>query len=790
MLRLRSVAKSVAFALAATTALAAQAQQATTRAWVVEFVEPGLLENHGQMQGFAATAPTQGKKLDSRSAAAVAYQDHLRALKDARLSAMEGEIGHALKPRHHYRALRHGLLVDLTDAEAAQLRSIDGVASVTPEPVYEIDTERGPTFIGATTIWNGTNVPNSLPHQGEGLIVGSIDTGINTDHAAFAEVGPADGYVFTNPRGNGNFIGHCIGSPDAGSAPNAPVQCNNKLIGAWMFANPASDTDGPEDNNGHGTHTASTAAGNVQSGPYWDGASQSAINPGQISGVAPHANVISYDVCESNTCSATTAGIDQAILDGVDVINFSISGGTSPWTDNDRNFLTAVSTGIYVAASAGNTRDNNPLPEGDVNHLGPWVMTVANSSHDRNSIAMLTGMSGGTSAPADMTGASLTTGLPAAPVVYAGNFSNGDPDPEQCLNPFPANTWSNGEIVLCDRGTIARVLKGVNAAAGGAAGLILANITGGTDSVVGDFHVIPGIHVNIADGNMLRTWLGSGSGHSASIIGPAGGSNPAVADIINGSSLRGPNRTFDVTKPDITGPGTSIIAAFTNDPNTPAGSDEIGFLTGTSMSSPHLAGSGALVMQVHPDWTISEVKSAIQLTAVQTTRMEDGVTPSTPDVVGNGRVDLTKAALSGLVMDESIANYIAANPAAGGDPASLNVPSMRSTNCSAGCSWSRTVRNTLDTATSWNANGSGSGFTVSVTPSNFSLLPGDVLFTDGSETGAGPVSSFQTLSISAAGVSSGDSMAFGDVTLTESGGLAPNAFLTVAVSESLPPPPP
>lgn len=790
MLRLRSVVKSVALALLVSSAASVHAQQ-SSRAWVVEFTEPGLLENRGQMQGFKATAPAFGEKLDSRSPASQTYIAFLSSLKDVRLGEMQSLLGRALKPRHHYRAIRHGLLLDLSDAEATALRSVEGVASVTPEPVYEIDTDRGPTFIGATTIWDGSNVPNGLPHQGEGLIIGSIDTGVNSDHPAFAEVGPIDGYVHQNPFGDGNFVGHCVGSPDAGSAPNAPITCNNKLIGAWMFANAGADADGPEDNNGHGTHTASTAAGNIQNGPFWDGGTQSAIDPGQISGVAPHANVISYDVCESNTCSATTAGIDQAILDGVDAINFSISGGNSPWVDNDRNFLTAVSTGIYVAASAGNTRQDNPTPEGDVNHLGPWVMTVANSSHDRNSVAMLTNMSGGTSAPADMTGSSLTGSLANSPVVYAGDFSNGDPDPEQCLNPFPAGTWTNDEIVLCDRGQIARVLKGVHAAAGGAGGLILANVDGGADSVVGDFHVVPGIHVDAPDGNMLRAWLASGSGHTAAIMGPAGsGGNPAVADIINGSSLRGPNLSFDVTKPDITGPGTSVMAAFANDANTPAGSSEVSFLSGTSMSSPHLAGSGALVMQVHPDWTISEVKSAIQLTAVQTTRLEDGVTLASADVVGNGRAELTRAALSGLVMDETIANYLAANPATGGDPATLNIPSMRSTSCSPTCSWTRTVRNTLDTGSEWNVAGNGNGFTVNVTPTNFSLLPGDVLFSDGSEVGAAAVSSFQTLTITADGVGSGDTMAFGDVVLTEATAQAPNALLTVAVSETLPPPPP
>ena len=129
------------------------------------------------------------------------------------------------------------------------------------------------------------------------------------------------------------------------------MQCNNKLIGAWAFT-AASDTGAPEDTNGHGSHTASTAGGNIADGPFFDIGSTTIIGVPLLAGVAPHANVIAYDVCETNTCSATSAGIDRAIMDGVDVINFSISGGNAPWADNDRAFLDAVNAGIFVAASS------------------------------------------------------------------------------------------------------------------------------------------------------------------------------------------------------------------------------------------------------------------------------------------------------------------------------------------------------------------------------------------------------------------------------------------------------
>ncbi len=700
-------------------------------------------------------------------------------LKNQRLESFAQVLGRTLKPRYHYRATRHGLLLDLTDEEAASLRLHPDVVSVAAEPILHIDTERGPTWIGAPEIWSGTATPDGQSYRGEGIVIGVIDTGVNSDHPAYAEVGPVDSFVFSNPFGQ--FIGHCIGGTDEAGAPNGPIPCNNKLVGAWMFANPAADPAGPEDSDGHGSHTSSTTSGNIQNGPFFDPLTQSAINPGQISGVAPHANLIMYDVCEGQTCSATSAGIDQAIMDGVDVINFSISGGQNPWNDNDRLFLDAVGAGIIVAASAGNTSTSIPNPVGAVNHRGPRVLTVAASTHDRDGVATLSSMTGGAAPPAgSISGASLTSGLPDSPVVTAANFSNGDPNPVQCLNPFPAGTWTNDEIVHCDRGTIARVLKGVNVAAGGAAGLILADTAAGT-SPVADFHVIPAINVNLSDGDTIRAWLASGSNHRATLTGPAGGSDPSQADVLAGFSLRGPNNTFDVTKPDITNPGVSIIAAVSDDPATPPGSAEIGFLSGTSMSSPHTAGSAALVRQARPEWSAMEVKSALQLTADLTGRREDNLTPVDPDDVGNGRADLRQAALSGVVLHETFENFLAANPANSGQPRNLNLPSMRHTNCTPNCVWTRTVRNGQEFVSDWTASGSGNGFTVDVQPASFSLLPGDIYLKDGGEDPSGPASSFQTLTITASGVPGGGVLGFGEVTLSENGAQAPDAHMTVAV---------
>ncbi|MBL4772660.1 MAG: S8 family serine peptidase [Alcanivoracaceae bacterium] len=759
--------------------------------YVVKFNEPGLLYYNGGVGALKATNPKKlpNKKFDSRSSASIEYSQHLKTIKKQRMTEIRTALGNKKSEIYHYKAMYHGVMMSLTEQEATKLRTISDIKSVILEPIYQIDTERGPKWINADSIWDGSAVPTTgITNQGEGILVGIIDTGINTDHPSFAQVGPVDGYVHVNPLGSGNFVGHCVGGDNDGIPPrNAEVVCNNKLIGAWGLEN--GDPDAPEDNNGHGSHTASTTAGNHWAGPFYDSNAATTIGIAQVSGVAPHANIIAYDVCASQ-CATVSAGIDRAILDGVDVINFSISSGSNPWAGSDRQFLDAVNAQIFVAASAGNTRAENTNPIADSNHLGPWVMTVAASTHDRDGGRIVGTFTGGNSALVDMAGQSNTGNYGSASIVYAGDFTNpGEAEPEQCLIPFPANTWTNGEIVVCDRGTIARVLKGVNVLAGGAGGMVLGNVAAGATSVVADFHVLPSVHVDQASGDLLRSWLAAGTGHMAEIINTStGGGNASVADVLAGFSLRGPNLIFDVTKPSITNPGVSIAAAVSNDPATPNGLGEVGFLSGTSMSSPHTAGSGALMMASHPGWSVSEIKSAMQMTADQTGRKEDNMTAVDPDDVGSGRVDLSQAVNAGLVMDETFANYLASDPNTGGDPKTLNIPSVRNSTCGASCSWTRTLKHKLVVDSNWTLTTVTDGtFTLDVSPTSFSMISNDVIYGDGFDNNTLVTTSPQQITITATGVPTvAEGMAFGKVVLSDDSGNSPDLHITVSVNQALP----
>ena len=695
---------------------------AATGVYIVTFTEPGLLNNNGQNRSFAATSPsaTGTRKLNTRSAAASSYREFLRAQQDSYLSQMTSVLGRSVVVTHRYDITLNGMAIRLnSEQEAAKLRAISGVVKVEAETVEQMTTDAGPGFIGAPSIWSGVGVSNGAGSRGQGIVVGVFDSGGNSDHPSFAN-DPSCGFSLANPK--------LLATKDCNT-----TNCASGNGEDVSFNDSANNPDNTG-SFGHGVHTASTAVGNaIAAGTLVNGI-PARFN---ISGVAPCAKVISYKVCGTTGpsgiagCpgSAIQQAINTSIADQVDIVNFSISGGTSPWADNDRGFLDMVNADILVAASAGNTRTAAPNPVGAVNHRGPWVLTVANSSHDRvvtNPVSMTGSLQNvvsliGSSAGSVPLNASIT-----APVASALNLGN----EYGCTTPgpvFPPNSMQ-GRVALIQRGPPAPgvacgfVEKINNAAAAGAIAIVIYDRTTGSplsmDLSAGV--TIPAVFIRQAAGYALRDFAIANPNANLTISAPQQriiDSN--VGDILNGSSLRGPNASFDVTKPDITGPGTNIYAA---------SSDTFGqciFLTGTSMSGPHLAGAAALIRAIQPSWTPIEVKSAMQLTSVESGRIQDEVTPWNVDDVGNGRVNLLKAGNSSLVMNETFANFLAANNVPQ-NVRQLNLPSMRNTQMAGSYVFTRTVRNTRTQPIAWTVDASAvpAGASVSVSPTNFSFNGG------------------------------------------------------------------
>ncbi len=667
--------------------------------FIVRLGGPSVAAYRGGIEGYAATNPqASGLGLNANLDAVSAYAGYLQQRQAAFIEQLEQMTSRTLDVQFTYQHAFNGIAVTLRPDEAEALATMDGlnVLNVEREKHHLPATDAGPQWIGAPSIWghghhNRGHGKHKNNTRGEGVVIGVLDTGINSDHPSFAAVG-GDGFVHTNPLGSGNFV------PNSYCDTVDPSFCNDKLIGAWTFVQGSSDPMSPEDDNGHGSHTSSTAAGNHLFGATL-GAPTTTLSR-DISGVAPHANLIMYDVCIV-TCpgAALLAAVNQVVIDsaalpnGIAAINYSISGGNDPYNDSvELSFLNAVDAGVFVSASAGNS---GPGPA-TTGHNSPWVATVAAMTHNRIIVNHLVDMTSDGDSLADIQGLGLTSGFGPAPIINSADLEGAFPGSTLCglgvigdFNPpWPAGTF-NGEIVACTRGTFGRVEKGANVLAAGAGGYILMDNGAGE---VGDAHVLPGVHISLAERAILEAWLAANTTTTGSISGFEVNLDSINGDIMAGFSSRGPNSSIDVIKPDIGGPGVSIFAAEANGQASLA--PEYQFLSGTSMSSPHNAGSGALLADLHPDWTPSEIKSALMLTATtKRTLKEDGMTPTDHFDVGAGRINLRDARRPGLVMDETAANYAAADPALGGDPRTLNTPSMQDGTCIGECSWTRTVSN-------------------------------------------------------------------------------------------------
>jgi subtilisin family serine protease len=757
-------------------ASAAEITQQPTSAvdtYLIEFTDAGALYYKGGVANLAATAPDQtarAHKFNAKSADAQNYRSYLRERQQGYIATMSSLLGHPLQVTHTYEITQSGIAAKLTAAEAASIVHAPGVKSVTKDKLYYLDTYRGPTFIGADTVWN-LAVPGGAKDRGKGVVVGVLDSGVNSTHPSFADdascgFGPSDHKLIS------------------------AVDCSASSAGVCTGANPEAD------GSGHGVHTASTAAGNTVTNAASPSPNLPVSYP-SMSGVAPCASLRTYKVCPADTCPGAdiTAGISNAIIDGIDVMNYSISGGTSPWTDFDRNFLDAVNADIVIAASAGNTSTSITNPVGQVNHRGPWVMTVAASTQDKAYGPGLSAVSGATTPPANTQNQIAAPGNHTPVPVPYSNVAIKLPDAGQPITacdtdpPYPAN-YFNGAVALISRGGCSFFLKIDKAAAAGASAVFIYNNTFGSLNMDTSSQTssIPAYSISQANGQAMAAYITANGATPTvtSLVVPSIGD--VVGDVLASFSFRGPTpgNVADLTKPDITGPGVNIYAAGR------AADGDYFVLSGTSMSSPHLAGSAALVRAVHPDWTPMEVKSALQLTSKTTGTQENELTSWNIDDVGSGRVDLSSAPFAGFVMDETFANFVAANPVGGSiNVKALNLPSVRNVGLSAGTPsfvWTRVLRNAKSGPTTWNvAVDQPPGVTVTVSPPSFSftgagIQPAENIFTGNFENFTPPPApETQTITITATTTAATTGIAFGEVNFNEATAQAPSAHITVAV---------
>ncbi|MDQ7908509.1 S8 family serine peptidase [Phytohabitans sp. ZYX-F-186] len=660
----------------------------------------------GGVAGLAATSPTEtGRKL-GRDTAVRAYEQHVARREQEIVTGLTKAVPSA-DVRQRLRTVYGGVSATVPANKVGDLLKVDGVVAVQKDQLRQPLTDASAAFIGATSTYGALG---GKKNAGAGIIFGVIDTGAWPEHPSFADNGnlnPPPAKADGTPR-------EC----DFGDNPLTPqtdvFACNKKLIGGAAFLdtylalNDGEDYESARDSGGHGTHTASTAAGNVLgSAPVFG------VERGPIQGMAPGAWISVYKGLgeQGGYDSDLAAAIGQAVLDGVDVINYSISGGASPFTDPaELAFLDAYAAGVFVAASAGNSGPGSATTD----HVSPWVTTVAASTQTREFNSSLTLTSGGDTLT--LKGASITAGVTAqTPVVLAESVSG---YPALCSEPAPAGGFT-GKIVACQRGVNARVDKGYNVLQGGAVGMVLYNPT--LADIETDNHWLPSVH--LADGTQFTAFMTGHTGVTGTFT--AGQKENGQADVMAAFSSRGPGG-FGI-KPDITAPGVQILAGNSPTPDAvelgPPG-EYFQAIAGTSMSAPHIAGAAVLLKALHPGWSPGQIKSAMMTTAYQDVVKEDLTTPADPFDYGSGRVDLKKAQKPGLTFDETAERMLAI----GNDPVNavhLNLPSVNAPVMPGRLTTVRTAKNVTSGSQTYRAHVKApAGSKITVTPSVFTLGAG------------------------------------------------------------------
>jgi len=772
-------------------AFSAGAQQGARKPYIVQLADAPAVAYDGGVSGYAATRPAAGGKLNVNASHVQAYTAYL----DRKQSNVIAQVAGA-PVTYRYKNLLNGFAAFLTDAEVRKLAADPGVKSITEDVPMPLNTATTPTFLGINQpggAWSRSDAAGRTI-KGEGVIIGHLDGGVWPENPSFSDkVDPLTGKpiashlpgtVVYDPLPAGRWNGICQPSTGPSGQSFRPSMCNNKLVGArfynstWKLAESLGIVrtwsgeylDSPRDPEGHGTHTLSTSGGNENVDVSVAGANFT------ISGIAPRARVAAYKVCYTGADAAgnpqqgscfqgdSAAAADQAVADGVDVINFSVGGsGTSVTGAVDTAFANATFAGVFVATSAGN---GNTTGASTVAHINPWVITVGNSSHDRFTVANVTLGTG-----QSFVGPSFQTGgLASKPLILAADAGtvpyaslsvadqlalarcyNGADRIDPALNPAglpsaaaaldPAKVA--GKIVVCYRGGNVLVNKMNQLDELGAAGGIILNIPAGVlpapasgASANTTFLIpfdVPAVHLTSSAYAAIAAHVAGGTGTAS--FGPSTQVAGVVAPVMAGTSSRGPNRRDPhLLKPEITAPGTDIIAAYTNTSITPAqrlqiidgtlipgpGANMIG---GTSMASPHVAGTAALLRQANPGWSPYAIKSAIMTSAQQTVKLANGAPDLNRWGYGAGHLNPNGALDTKVVYDQSIGDHIAYY-FGDIDGRSMNMASLTHANVVGVGSLTRTLFNKGSSEVTYSASATAAGYTVTVEPATLTIPAG------------------------------------------------------------------
>ncbi|XP_065631759.1 cucumisin [Quercus suber] len=531
----------------------------------------------------------------------------------------------------------NGFVAKLTKEEAQKLAGMEGIVSVFPNEKKLLHKTRSWDFMGFPKSVKRTTFESEV-------IIKMIDTGIWPESESFNDEG-----FGPPPKG---WKGICQES--------SHFTCNNKIIGAQYHHSGrklgASEFASPRDSVGHGSHTASVAAGNIVSG-----ASLLGLGTGTARGGVPSARIAIYKICWSDGCFAADilAAFDDAINDGVDIISLSV-GGFSP-LDYFKDSIAigafhAMRNGLLTSTSAGNS---GPSPA-TITNFSPWSRSVAASTIDRKFVAKVKLGDGELYEGTSVNTFNLKNDM--YPIIYSGDAPNTTSEFNSSENKY-CHEYSldqnlvKGKIVLCDALT-----DGSGPFLAGAVGAVMQGRNPNSQTMA---FPLPASYLSFENGGKIRTYLNSTRSPTATIL-RSNESKDTLAPYIAPFSSRGPNpATHNILKPDLAAPGVNILAAWS--PISPISgvefdkrSNSYNIISGTSMACPHATAVATYIKSFHPTWSPASIRSALMTTGntLYTDPMSAEKNPDAEFAYGAGNINPLKAPNPGLIYDIDALDYI------------------------------------------------------------------------------------------------------------------------------------